>query len=107
MKTETSPTQKTSPKRARKASTGPQKPVRKANGKGKAKGTKRAFGAHLGDFDNDQTIKVLKPKELTREACFKTGQTVAQCLTTQKAEGFRGRRKYIRKAREAGRIEIH
>ena len=91
--------EKSSVKRATKAATRADKAPRKpSKGKKARKGRKAASGGGkaLGDFTNSQKLRVLKPKEISRKACFKTGQTVAANLALQKAKGFRGRRKYLR-----------
>lgn len=76
------------------------KTVRKASKKLNGRGGGRA----LADFKDADRITVLKPKEIVRNGCFRTGQTVIQCLTAQKEAGLRGRRKYIRKQVALGRV---
>lgn len=90
--------------KAKKTKASKVRSVKKA--KAARKATKQPFGAHLGDFENDQTIHILKPKEITRIECFKTSQTVRDCIAAQGAKGFKGRRRYIRKMLAAERIEI-
>ena len=79
-----------------KAPRKPSKPRKAASGGGKA----------LSDFVNGAKIKVLQSKAIARRDCFRTGQTVAQCLEAQKLKGFRGRRKYIRKQVALERIAL-
>ena len=75
----------------------------KANGKANGKGGGKA----LSDFTNANKLRVLKPKEIpSRNVCFKTGQTVSACLAAQKANGFRGRRKFLRTQIAQGRISL-
>lgn len=78
--------------------------VRKAS-----KATKNSGGGKaLPDFSNTQKLRVLKAKEIpSRAGCFKTGMTVAGCLTAQKSKGFRGRRKFLRVQISAGRVSLN
>lgn len=63
-------------------------------------------GKALPDFTNEAKIKVVKGRDIARKGCFRSGQTVAQCLAAQKRAGYRGRRKYIRKQVALKRITL-
>lgn len=93
------------PKRA-KAPAKPRKPRKAVVSR-----VNRGGGAALKDFGNDWVIRVLpgKKSEMNAERadCFRTGRTVAQCLTAMKNAGLRGRRKYIRLQKASGRIELN
>lgn len=79
---------------------------RKANGKANG-AARKGGGKALSDFGNAAKLRLLKPKEIpARNACFKTGQTVAANLAAQKAKGFRGRRKFIRAQIAQGRVSV-
>ena len=58
------------------------------------------IGRRMPDQDQIEVIAA------ARRDCFRTGATVAQCLEAQKAKGFRGRRKYIRKQVALERIAL-
>lgn len=81
--------------------------------RGKATSTNLPSRA-LPDFGNNDTINVLATKnphnagtkEAERFDLFKTGMTVAECLETQKAKGFKRRRVAIRRAANIGHIRI-
>ncbi len=90
------------PRTTRKRATGTRKPAAK-----KAPVTRRGGGAALKDFGNDWIVKVLKRAEIpSRRETFKSGQTVSQNLAKQKAGGYRGRRKFLRAQKAAGRVTI-
>ena len=92
-------------KRTRTKATKANGKVTKANRKARKNG--HGGGKALTDFGNAQKLRVLKPKEIpSRRGCFKTGQTVSACLASQKANGYRGRRKFIRTQIAAGRVSL-
>lgn len=68
----------------------------------------RGGGRALADFGNDWIVRVIKGKrpEISRAETFRSGATVSQCLTAQKNAGYRGRRKYLRTQKAAGRVTI-
>jgi hypothetical protein len=83
-------------------------PARKTNRKSGASG-----GRALGDFTNDQKITISKTAKKEagdasklRYAVLKSGMTVEKALAALNDKGFRGRRGWLRREREAGRITI-
>ncbi len=92
--------------------------AKKANGKATGNGAapkprktrtakvRRGGGKALSDFTNENRLRVLKPRLITRTGCFKNNQTIEACLAAQKAKGFRGRRKFIRTQISAGRVAL-
>ena len=92
------------PRTTRKRATGTKKATPKRSTRTV---TRRGGGAALKDFGNDWVVKVLKRAEIpSRVEAFKSGQTVSQNLAKQKAGGYRGRRKFLRAQKAAGRVSI-
>lgn len=97
---------KTVSKRTAKRAGAKRTAAKRAGAKRTAKPVNRGGGRALGDFKDTDKIRVLKPKEIARKDCFRTGQTVRQCITLQGKKGYHGRRKYVRKQIALGRIKL-